>query len=792
MPKIFKSFCYTACLLVGVVAFLPSCNVAKHLPEGDSLLKGNKITIADKKAMPINERDKVKTDLVNITAQKPNKSFLGFMPFKMWIYYSATKPKKKLNKFRQWLIDKVGEPPVVYDSTLAQKSSQLMENYMFNYGYFYAHVTDTAITKNRRTKVTYSITPGPSWKIGDVTYPLSAFKTDTFVYNTKASTKLKTGERFDIANLKAERERIESVLRNSGFYYFNREYVTFNLDTTTNPQHVNIKVIINQPSDTSQHKQYRINNFYVVTDFATDLTYDTLRRDTVITGDSSEFHILAQKTVVRKNILRDVIFFRRGWLYNRDRETRTLIRLSQLGVFKFISMDFNKSKTRPGDYLDCFINLTPAKRQEWGASGDVNISNEGLFGTSLSLSYKNKNISKRADKFLVDVSTGVQVKFSKKENVQIITSNLNVSTTYYLNRFLLPFRKRILLNRNINPLTRFTATYNFEDRYDFDTLGNVTFLYQLHNFNLSFGYEWTRNPIMRHVLNPATVTFYLLPKQGSEFVRRLNLNPILKSSFEEQVIIGPNYTFIYDPYQRGITARHYMYFRTSVETAGNIIYAGFKAANNHSANDSLYYIFKKPFSQYFRVEADWRNYIKIRNHGMFAIRTYAGIGVPYGNSYALPFIKQFSVGGPNSLRGFLIREVGPGGYVDTSAYNVETGQKSNVGFFNQTGDIKLEMNAEFRFDIYKWLKGAVFMDAGNVWTVRKDTRENGSFAFDRFWKEFAVDAGAGIRLDFNFFVIRFDYGFPLRDPRKNESNRWLFQNAQFRKGQFQLAINYPF
>ena len=177
---------------------------------------------------------------------------------------------------------------------------------------------------------------------------------------------------------------------------------------------------------------------------------------------------------------------------------------------------------------------------------------------------------------------------------------------------------------------------------------------------------------------------------------------------------------------------------------------------------------------------------------MFAIRTFVGTGVPYGNSYALPFIKQFFVGGPNSLRGFLIREVGPGSYVDPATYNTETGEKKNIGFFNQTGDIKMELNAEFRFDIYKWFKGAFFIDAGNVWTIREDTRVGGNFEFKRFWKEFAVDAGLGARLDFNFFVIRLDYGFPLRDPRKNESNRWLFQNAQFRKGQFQLAIGYPF
>ena len=789
MVKNTGSYIYSILIFALVACMLPSCKVAKNLPEGQSLLVRNKIDIANKKQLPVLVRDKVREDLGNIAAQKPNRKFLGIMPFRMWLYYSATQ-KKKLTKFRQWLIDKVGEPPVIYDSIAQFKSQQLMENYMFNFGYFHAQVIDSSITKNNKTSVTYTINTGPAWKIGKVTFPNGKYSTDSLVHLSRHKTLLKEGDRWEAANLKLERERIEGVLRNNGYYYFNREYVTYALDTSTTPQVVNIKVMVNQPSDTSVHEKYKLNNFYIVTDYAIEALRDTLRRDTIIAGDSSEYYILSQRPVIRKNVLSDVIFLKRGMYYVRDNETRSLIRLTQLGIFRFISMDFYKAKDRIGNYLDCLIALTPAKRQEWGVSAEVNVSNEGLLGALGSISYKNKNISHRADQFLLDVSAGAQVKFSRKDRVQLITTNVNVSSTYYLNRFLIPFRDK-LFKKNTNPKTRLNIGYAFEHRFDFDTSGDVVFLYQLHNFNLSFGYEWNDNPMRRHLLNPFTITFYLLPKTGTEFTDRLNRNPILKSSFEEQVIIGPNYTFIYDN-QRGAADRRYMYLKTAVETAGNIIYAGFKAANTKSVNDSIYYIFKKPFSQYFRFELDWRNYFKIRQHGMFAIRTFVGTGVPYGNSYALPFIKQFFVGGPNSLRGFLIREVGPGSYVDPATYNTETGEKKNIGFFNQTGDIKMELNAEFRFDIYKWFKGAFFIDAGNVWTIREDTRVGGNFEFKRFWKEFAVDAGLGARLDFNFFVIRLDYGFPLRDPRKNESNRWLFQNAQFRKGQFQLAIGYPF
>lgn len=780
LRNIFFQFTALCCLLF----ILPSCKVAKNLPEGQSLLVRNKFVLISKAKG--SDKEKIKEDLAKIASQKPNKKILGFMPVRMWLYYSATKGGK-LTKFKQWIIDKVGEAPVVFDSTLTIKSERSMENYLFNFGYFHNDVTDTVITKNKKTTIIYTINAGEAWKIGEVELPKGREGCDSIVRERHKSTFLHKGDRFDITNLKNERDRIESILRSSGYYFFNREYVTFDLDSVAQSKLVNIKITINPPTDSTEHEQYYINDIYVVTDYSTEKLVDSTRRDTVF---QNEYKFIAQKMNFRKGVLIDAIFFRQNDLYSKENELRTINRFALLGTFKFISIDYTRAN-RNDNYLDCYIYLTPAKKQDILYNAEANVTNEGLFGVAGSMSYKNKNLSKRADQLLLDLSAGVQLKFSKKEKVQIITANTSASATYYLNKFLVPFRAKIF-SRNTNPKTRFNVTYNFEHRFDFDTLGDVAFLYQLHHFNFSFGYEWNENPFKRHIFNPITVSFYLLPKRGDEFTRRLNLNPILKSSFEEQVIIGPNYTFSYTN-QRTNQDRVYMYFRSNIETAGNIIYAGFKLANLKSENDSVYLIAKRPFSQYFRIEGDWRNYFRMSNHSMFAIRTFAGVGVPYGNSIALPFVKQFFVGGPNSLRGFLIREIGPGGYADPNAYNTETGEKTNVGFFNQTGDMKIELNAEIRFDIYKWLKAAVFVDVGNVWLIRKDTRLNGEFNIKRFWNEFAVDAGAGLRLDFNYFVIRFDYGFPLRDPRRAESKRWQFANGQaFKTGQFQLAIGYPF
>jgi outer membrane protein assembly factor BamA len=784
MQKNFRHIIYTVLCICAIITSLPSCRVVKHLPEGQTLLVKNKFVLKDK--LKLAERERIKDDFAKIAAQKPNKRFFQILPFRMWIYYSATRGKK-LTKFKQWLIDKVGEATVVYDSTLRVKSISSMENYLFNYGYFHAHVTDTVVTKNRRTRIIYDVQTNQQWKIGEVELPKEHNITDSLVRDSHKKTFLHKGEPFSIVNLKNERDRIENVLRNNGFFFFNREYVTFDLDTTPKDYTINIKVTINQPSDSTEHQQYRINNIYIVSDYSAEVLTDSTQRDTVMAG---EYMLISQNANFRKSVLIDAVYFKHDDLYMKDKEVRTINRFSILGAFKFISVDYAAVKDIPGNYLDCIISLSPAKRQAVTATGEINVTNEGLFGTAATFSYKNKNLTKGADQLLFDVSSGIQLKFSKKEKVQIITGTASVNVTYYLNKFLIPFRAK-LFSRNTNPRTRINLGYNFEHRFDFDTLGNVAFLYQLHQFNFAFGYEWAENRNKTHLFNPITISFYLLPKTGSEFFRRLQINPILKSSFEEQVIIGPNYTFTFNN-QRTAQDAWYMYFRSNMETAGNVLYAGYKLANLKGGNE-IYLIAKRPFSQYFRIDGDLRNHFKMTTHSEFAMRQYVGIGVPYGNSKALPFIKQFFVGGPNSLRGFLIREIGPGSYSDPSAYNAETGAKTNTGFFNQTGDIKLEINAEVRFDIYKWIKGALFADAGNVWLMRKDTRTNGEFNFKRFWSEFAVDAGAGLRLDFNYFVIRFDYGFPLRDPRRVSGERWQFKNGQaFKTGQFQLAIGYPF
>lgn len=774
-------------LLSAVLLSVSSCRVVKHLPDGQSLLVQNKFVVINNKL----EKKRISEDLSRIAAQKPNHRFLQVFPIKMWIYYKAQRAgEKKLTKFNQWLMDKVGEAPVVFDSTQLPKSADYMNNYLFNIGYFHSVVRDTVITKKKRTKIIYTVDPGVLWKISEVELPKGHTILDSLVRESHKHSFLHSGDRFDINNVKNERDRIETVLRNSGFYYFNREYVSFNYDTTGGANTLKVAIRLNPNAfDTIVNKQYRVNSIYIYADYDAETLGDTLKRDTI---KEDEFRFIAAQMKVRKQVLRDAVFFRRGELYNKDAETATLRRLSQLGVFKFISLEFKKTSDDTLDnYLDCIIQLTPAQRYSHSETADANVTTEGLFGVDGTISYKDKNLTNSADPLQIDVSGGVQLEFAKAQKAQIVTGDLNANVTYYLNKFLIPFHKKLDV-RHANPKTRFSLGYGFEHRFDFDTTGRTVFLYQLDDISLSYGYEWSPNPRYHHLLNPINISFFLLPKTGEAFIQRLDSIPILKSSYEEQIIIGPSYIFTYTN-QKGANDKTYMYLKTNLETAGNLLEGVFKLATLGEQHDSLYNIVTRPFSEYVREEIDWRNYFRINRHSMFVVRTYEGVGVAYGNSLALPFTKQFYVGGPNSLRGFQIREIGPGGYVDTSIYNRETGSRVVNTFFDQTGDIKLEANAELRFDIYHWLKGALFSDAGNIWTVRKDSRFLGNFDFTRFWSEFAVDAGAGIRLDFDFFVIRLDYGFPLRDPRRVPGKRWQFEDwYAFKNGVLQLAIGYPF
>lgn len=781
MSKLKKTWSYWGLILLSALLLgASSCSVTKSLPEGKTLLLRSKVDV--KNIAKVAERDRLREDLSAIMLQKPNKRFLGIFPFRLWFYIAASKGKD--NKFNRWIKAKVGEQPVIFDSLVAFKTEALMENYLWNYGYFENNVSfETKPGKNKRTSITFKIDPGRMWKLGIIRFPMGSTTSEGITRVRSGNTLLKTGERFDVTNLKAERNRIETDLRNSGFYFFNKEYITFDLDTNRDAHTVDVRIKVNQPTDSNEHKPYRINRVIVFTDYeqANPLT-STFHYDTT---SLKEFRFVQQKEVFKKRILREAIFFREGELFTQDNYNKSLTRLNELGVFKFVSIEMQRSR-RDTNLLNAFVYLTPAKKQTLTGGVNLNHNFEGLTGVGANIGYRNRNLAKGADQLNIDASANVQLNFSKNRSKIISQDRINtvdftLDATYYLNRFLVPFKTKIYANTN--PKTRINARYNYEIRRDFPS--NYP-LYNAHNIGVTYGYEWSERKFVRHYYNPTFLNFYFINKEDS-FVSFLSKRPALSRSYNEQIIWGGNYSFVLTN-QKSKYDLWYTYLKGAGEAAGNILELGFIAANKGYSPNQTFNIFKRPFSQYVRFEFDFRNYFRLNRHSQFAMRQYVGVGIPYGNSKELPYIKQFFVGGLNSLRGFQIREIGPGGYRDTTINIENPGSNQSSLFVDQTGDIKLEMNIELRFDIYKWLKGAAFMDAGNIWLVRDDpSRPKGNFEWNRFINEFGVNFGGGLRLDFSYFVIRLDYGVPIRDPRIDGANKWTI-----RKGQFNLAIGYPF
>lgn len=768
--------------LIALSLFISSCSVTKKIPADQYLLKSNTIKIEGYKKLK--DRQKIKDNMKHIVIQKPNTKFLGFMPIQLWFYTAADYGKD--NKVNRWIKEKVGEAPVILDTSTAIRSDRAIQNYMQNYGYFNAEVSHEVKYRRKKASVTYYITPNDFWTIGSVTFPNPTYPTDSITWQRHWQSLLKPGNRFDITTLKAERERIENDLKNSGFYFFTKDYINFSLDTSEKYGFVNITVRISQPGSTITHEQYKINNIYTTTDFGTERAGRTVERDTLA---MPEYYFISRKLRYNIGILLDGIYFKQNQIYQRENYQNTIRRFSELGAFKFVAVDFTKAD-REGNYLDALISLTPAKRHGWGVELQANYTNDpGYFGVSGGVSYRNRNLFRSSDLLVIEPNAGLQFLLAgPNRKTEIITYNVTTNISYYFPRILFPFIKHSRI-KNLQPRTKLSLSYGFEYRQDFDTANVSVFYYTLHNFSATFGYQWGRNIFARHELNPLYFSVYLLPTQGADFINRLNANPSLKNSYQERFILGSNYSFNFTT-QQSQTDQSYIHNRASVEVAGNLLMAGFSLANLSGKDTLPYRIGTREFAQYFRVENEFRGFARLAPHVSFAGRVYAGIGVPYGNSSTMPFIKQFYTGGPSSMRGFRIREIGPGSYAEEGFDDVNR----PFGFFNQTGDIKIELNAEFRFDIYKFIKAAAFIDVGNVWLLNNDpNRPNANFDFKRFWNEFAVNFGPGLRLDFNFFVIRLDYGIPVRDPRYT-ARKWHFKtdNNGSEFGQIQIAVGYPF
>ena len=518
---------------------------------------------------------------------------------------------------------------------------------------------------------------------------------------------------------------------------------------------------------------YKINKIIVYPNYSIGL--DSAKDNSKSIKKYKDITIIDSTNMFKPRIFDRALYFKKNDLYNRTNHNLSLNRLVNLGTFKFVKNQFQVSDTT-GHYLDAYYYLTPLPKKSLRLELLAKTNSANYTGTELNLNRSNRNAFGGAELLTISTFGGMEVQVSGL-NKGFNVYRFGTETNLIWPRLISPFNLKA--PSGFVPKTKLTVGYEYQNR---------TKLYSLQTFKGSFGYLWKENERKEHLLNLTEITFASPQNVTSLYKDQILINESLGKVIEKQLIFGPTYSYTYTntTQQR---KKNTFYYKGTFDLAGNI--TGLVTGANIKKADTIK-IFKVPFSQFVKIENDFRHYYKLGPDSQLASRIIVGLGYAYGNSREMPFIKQFFIGGTNSLRAFRARSIGPGSFDGASA---------NTSAFlpDQSGDIKLELNTEYRAKIYGLVKGALFIDAGNIWLLNEDVEKPGAKFSKKFLSELAVGAGAGLRFDFSFLILRTDLAFPIRKPYLSEGNRWVMDKINFGSGPwrkenlvFNLAIGYPF
>ena len=746
-------------LLIAILICMGSCSLTKNVPANDALFMGSTVKVVSD-TLGTKQKGPLKTQLQALTRPRPNRRFLG-IPLKLHLYNMGG------------FFKKLGEPPVLFSELNLQNNVKILQNTVENKGYFRASVTGDTVVKNKKARAIYTAFPGPQYTINTVTFQQDSSDLQREINRTKARSLLKPGEPFDLAVIKAERTRIDSRLKNRGFYYFSPDYILVDADSTIGSTKVNMYVNTKPETPFDARKIYRINNVYIYSNYSlNDAQADTNPSHARFYNG---YYVVDSSKFYNPRLFAHAMQFEPGDVYNRRQHNVTLNRLINLGIFKFV-----KNRFEPvGDTsLDAYYYLTPLPKNSFRAElGGLTKSNN-LTGTQLTFGYTNRNTFRGGEILNLDGYIGSEVQVSglyRGFNTYRIGGEANLAFP----RFITPFF-------TVNPSGGFVPRTNMQLGYDLLTRQK---LYTLTSYRMALGYIWKESIQKEHTLYPISIQYVQPSKVTQIYLDSLKSNPTLGKAIDTQFILGGTYNYLYN----SLVRRQYdngIYFNALLDLSGNI--AGMFTKGTVKKGGKEGRIFGAPFSQYVKVETDFRVYRKLGGQNIWANRIIIGVGIPHGNSLELPFIKQSFVGGNNSLRAFRSRSVGPGTYLP-----LNFGSKGFVP--DQSGDMKLEINSELRFKIMTMVFGAVFVDAGNVWLYNENPDKPGAKFTNKFLSELAVGTGLGLRLDVTILVLRLDVGFPLKKPYLDEKNRWVISqidllNPTWRRNNlvYNLAIGYPF
>lgn len=755
-------------------SLLFSCKATKYVPENQHLLKKYKIEVDNKKIK--------KSELDNFVRQRPNKKILG-LRFFLGLYNLSNKDK---NRWPHTWLRRIGEAPVIYDPFATERTTRQFEIYMRNKGYYNAEINDTVFKQGRKAEVLYQVTTNQPHRIRNISYSIEDSSLDNIIFADTARSLLKKSKIFDVDLLQEERSRIETRLKNRGYFNFTREYVFFTADSSAGNNTVDLTIGIKKflkrvgenEFDLQEHPKYKINRVLVYMNYdpRTSLTDPEKYLELFDTIFYRNMQLMYQGELpVKPRVIAQSTFINPGDYFSQENVDRTYRNFFALRLYRLINIRFreieNLNDTLNTPLLDCIIQLTPSNLQSYTLEVE-GTNSSGDLGFGGNLLYQNRNLLGGAEIFDIKLKGGFETLRQDTRSAFQNTYEYGIEGNLRIPKFLLPIRSVSFIQK-YNPQTNLTLAYNYQRRPD----------YTRTIANFSFGYQWKGNVYTTHIVKPIEFNLVQLPYSTEAFLDLIR-GTFLEYSYQDHLISETNYSFIFNN-QDIRRSRDFMFFRFNIEFAGNTL-AAINNLTNSSKVDDTYQLFGTEFAQFFRSDVDFRYYQRINDASSMVYRIFAGGGLPYGNSRALPFEKKYFSGGANSIRAWQVRSLGPGSFSD----------ESDLSYPNRNADLKLEANAEYRFDMFWVLKGALFLDAGNIWAINSsDDREGAVFYPGTFYKDIAIGTGLGIRFDFSFFIFRLDLGMKLRNPAEDEGSRWIpwDRKLNYRKDfVLNIGIGYPF
>jgi outer membrane protein assembly factor BamA len=746
------------CMLI-MAAFLGSCISPRLVKENEYLYAGAKIKVhADKK---VEGASKVKGILKDEVYPIPNRRILG-IPYKLWIYNTFGSRK---NKNKSFISNTYGERPVLMSDVNTEEVAGSLKIILRGNGYLHPKVNSEVVKTvlgRRQRKVVYHCYIDDPYHIRNINVDIHDSLIVYYIDSVKNESLLRPGMQYNLEKLKGERERIDALLKSKGFYYFSPEFLEYFGNDTIGNKQIDLYLRVKSDVRPQDLKPWYVNETVLINNAVKDSlsVNDTIQYKGVgfLTGSSFKPRYLRHFILIGKDALLTTENYR---ITNKN--------LSSLSAFKFANV--NAVRDSSSNKVDINIDITPNERHNIRLLSNLVSKSNDFAGPGVELRYTNRNLLKGGEQLTVKTYGSIEGYLSKKESDFIGDFNYEAGASAELK-----FPRFLLINPSV-----ISAKYvpNNHIRLDARFINQMKF-YKMSFFRLMYGYRWAENEYKSHELNIIDITFQHQLKSTIAFDSMERANPLLKQSFADQFMVGTNYTFQYhvpdsDPRRFKIS------FTGAVDLSGNLLYGLQRLTGRKETEEEPLRFLGTRYAQYIKTTIDHRMYYDASKKDRVAFRLSAGLGLPVGNSGTLPGIKQYYLGGANSIRAFKFRSVGPGSY----AIDTIDKKKGDVGLINHTGEVMLLGNIENRFLVAKMLEWAVFLDAGNIWLAKNDTsRVGGDFKTDKFLKQLAVGWGTGLRYINQYFIFRIDLGFPLHSPygekRSKMNTVWNF------------AFGYPF